>query len=294
MKVKSTQTVIHTLSTGETVKRYYADENSFVFTVIVKGDIDGDAKVNSSDFMQARYAFLGINELSEIEFMAADVNDDGKVNSTDFMQIRKHFLSQYEIYADKKPVYDERIETWISRLSANAEHAKGLVVGNTYNYGIQYDDTEKDVSLYPQILKDNNTTEITVQTMHSGFDGYTVTDADFINRAVNIFAAMDLAEMTEEEYAQYMENRKCYADENGNLCSEGEGELTYYGRIDAEIDFTGDKKLEGYTVTLIKNNPDIYNCNIMVTCFDKHYKITNVDKISDELYDFLAIVEIAF
>lgn len=34
--------------------------------------------------------------------------------------------------------------------------------------------------------------------------------------------------------------------------------------------------------------------DIVVTCLGKNYKITNIDEISDELYDFLAIVELAF
>ncbi len=64
-----------------------------------KGDVSGDGKINSTDFMQIRKHYLGLYSLTEESIALADVNKDGKVNSTDFMQVRKHFLGLYDLYA---------------------------------------------------------------------------------------------------------------------------------------------------------------------------------------------------
>ena len=67
------------------------------YIAVVLGDVNGDATINSTDFMQVRKAFLGTFSLNNAAAKAADVNGDGKINSTDFMQIRKHFLGTYTI-----------------------------------------------------------------------------------------------------------------------------------------------------------------------------------------------------
>ncbi len=76
---------------------------SYEYTLIetvVSGDINGDGKINSTDFMQVRRSFLGLYEFDMYsKNLAADVNSDGKINSTDFMQIRRHFLGLFNLFA---------------------------------------------------------------------------------------------------------------------------------------------------------------------------------------------------
>ncbi len=81
------------LTTGSTVML-----NGQVLTVIIIGDVNGDGKINSTDFMQVRKQYLGLFSMSEYNLIAADVNTDGKINSTDFMQIRKHYLKLFDLY----------------------------------------------------------------------------------------------------------------------------------------------------------------------------------------------------
>lgn len=81
------------VSTGCIVKL-----DGFEYSIVVLGDINGDGKVNSTDFMKVRKNFIGGYEMNSVELSAADVNDDGKVNSTDFMRIRNHFLGKYSLY----------------------------------------------------------------------------------------------------------------------------------------------------------------------------------------------------
>ncbi len=288
------------LATGSEFAQYFASNCYVHLIAVVKGDVDGDGKVNSSDFIKARYSFLGINELTEIEFMAADVNDDGKVNSTDFMQIRKHFLNLYEIYADKAPAYDERIEDWISRLNKNNEYAKNIDLNCTdeLDYLCSHDWTEtgaESITEHITMLNKNENEQMYVKNwMMSELTHKYTSDIDFINSTIELFGKMKLQEMTEDETANYEENQKCYVDEEGNFCNKEEGTEGNYGTVEADFKFVGKSQFDGFFIRFVRNNPDIYKGDIVVTCLGKNYKITNIDEISDELYDFLAIVEIAF
>lgn len=73
-------------------------KNGKVYNVLISGDVNGDGKINSTDFMQVRKAYLNLFTLTSMNSLSADVNFDGKVNSTDFMQIRRHYLGLYDIF----------------------------------------------------------------------------------------------------------------------------------------------------------------------------------------------------
>ncbi len=76
-----------------------------VTPTVLKGDVNGDGVINSTDFMQVRRHYLGLFEISEEKLAAADTNEDGKINSTDFMQIRRHFLGVYNIMLSGKTIF---------------------------------------------------------------------------------------------------------------------------------------------------------------------------------------------
>ncbi len=75
----------------------YGPEEDVPPLVGMKGDVNGDGVINSTDFMQVRRHFLKLYEIPEDKQACADVNSDGTINSTDFMQIRRHFLKLYTI-----------------------------------------------------------------------------------------------------------------------------------------------------------------------------------------------------
>ncbi len=79
------------------------------YIAVVKGDVNGDGNINSTDFMQVRRAYLGLFDLDEACAKAADVNGDGKINSTDFMQIRRHYLKLYEITAEGDIIFGKPV-----------------------------------------------------------------------------------------------------------------------------------------------------------------------------------------
>ncbi len=87
-----------TVGTGCMVLFAPFGEGLQALTVIVKGDLSGDGKSGSVDFMRIRSAYLNSYTLSEAEALAADANSDGKINSTDFMLVRRHFLGLHNIF----------------------------------------------------------------------------------------------------------------------------------------------------------------------------------------------------
>lgn len=57
-----------------------------------KGDVNGDGKVTSMDYVLVKNYILGINKLSGAGAKAADVNGDGKITSMDYVLIKNDIL----------------------------------------------------------------------------------------------------------------------------------------------------------------------------------------------------------
>ena len=56
----------------------------------LKGDINGDGRVNTSDVGKANSHAKGTSTLTGYDFACADVNGDGKVNTSDVGKINSH------------------------------------------------------------------------------------------------------------------------------------------------------------------------------------------------------------
>ena len=71
---------------------------SFILTIntyaSVIGDVNGDGKVNTMDYILIRKHILKNPSLTGNELKKADVNSDGKVNSADYIIVRKTILGQ--------------------------------------------------------------------------------------------------------------------------------------------------------------------------------------------------------
>lgn len=67
------------------------------FTVIQMGDMNGDGKVSTNDYIIIKKAFSG-TELSHYEFLAADIDGDGRITTNDYMKIKKYFYGKYTLY----------------------------------------------------------------------------------------------------------------------------------------------------------------------------------------------------
>ncbi len=61
--------------------------NNKEYTIIVKGDIDGNGKISITDLVKMKLYSVHLQELDEIEKIAADLNGDSKITITDIVQL---------------------------------------------------------------------------------------------------------------------------------------------------------------------------------------------------------------
>ena len=59
-----------------------------------QGDINGDGKVSSVDYMLVKRQVLRKNVLNKEQLLAADVNGDGRVNAADYMILKRVVLGK--------------------------------------------------------------------------------------------------------------------------------------------------------------------------------------------------------
>lgn len=70
------------------------------YIVVIKGEINGDGKIDSKDYMFAKKAFLGTLTLTETQLEAACLEGTPLPTSKDYMRIKRHFLETYDIFAN--------------------------------------------------------------------------------------------------------------------------------------------------------------------------------------------------
>jgi hypothetical protein len=59
----------------------------------VLGDVDGDARMNSIDYLQIKGSLCGVLSLENEFSSAADMDKDGKITSIDYMRIKNTLVS---------------------------------------------------------------------------------------------------------------------------------------------------------------------------------------------------------
>ena len=80
-----------TLKTGDKIT-ITSGNDSKDFIIVIKGDTNGDGKVNSLDMLRIQKHILGYKKLTDEYQEACDTNYDGKINSLDMLRIQKHIL----------------------------------------------------------------------------------------------------------------------------------------------------------------------------------------------------------
>ena len=86
------------VGTGATINLYDGTKLVDSVTVVVLGDVDGNAIVDTTDYMRVKQTFLRSFTLDGVYKEAADVDKNNIVDSTDGMRIKSHFLGTYNLY----------------------------------------------------------------------------------------------------------------------------------------------------------------------------------------------------
>ena len=58
------------------------------------GDVNGDGKITSSDYVLIKDYIMGNSELSDTAKKAADYNQDGKITSSDYVLIKDYIMGE--------------------------------------------------------------------------------------------------------------------------------------------------------------------------------------------------------
>ncbi len=76
------------IATGMTVKIMYKDTVRASYVIGVTGDVDGDAIISTSDYLNVSFAIKSITEFNYIEIKAADIDGDKSITATDYLNIK--------------------------------------------------------------------------------------------------------------------------------------------------------------------------------------------------------------
>ena len=80
------------LGTGYTIK-----VNGKTYTVKKLGDVNGDGKISSADYVRIKNYLLNKSTLTTVQELAADANGDGTVSSADYVRIKNYLLGTAKI-----------------------------------------------------------------------------------------------------------------------------------------------------------------------------------------------------
>ena len=79
------------LATGHTVEIRSGD-NTEVYTVVIKGDVNGDGKIDASDLLEVRKDILNLSELEGPYLKAALPEGEEEVSILSYIMIKRHLL----------------------------------------------------------------------------------------------------------------------------------------------------------------------------------------------------------
>ena len=71
--------------------------NTYNYIVVVKGDINGDGKIQATDYVKIRNHIMSKTKLIDASLQAADINQDGKIQATDYVKVRNHIMGKSTI-----------------------------------------------------------------------------------------------------------------------------------------------------------------------------------------------------
>lgn len=80
------------IGTGHTVTVEFNGMKLFAKKAIVTGDLDGDGRIASADYIRIRLHLIGKIKIDGAELKAADADGNGKISSSDYIKVRRIIL----------------------------------------------------------------------------------------------------------------------------------------------------------------------------------------------------------
>lgn len=75
--------------------------NNVHYKAVVTGDVDGDGKISSIDYLMIKRYFVGLYTLYDEFAIAADTDEDGEISPYDYLAVKRHFIGTYHIGSDE-------------------------------------------------------------------------------------------------------------------------------------------------------------------------------------------------
>ncbi len=85
------------VATGATV--CLASDYNAKALIVMRGDVNGDGKVNTTDYVRIKSYFLKKAELTEAYAVAADCDGDSKITTADYIRVKSYFLKKLDLFA---------------------------------------------------------------------------------------------------------------------------------------------------------------------------------------------------
>lgn len=79
------------LATGRKVTVTSGSETKS-YSVVIYGDLNGDGKISSLDYVGIKNSIMGTKSLSSIQKISGDVNRDGKISALDYVKVKNHIM----------------------------------------------------------------------------------------------------------------------------------------------------------------------------------------------------------
>lgn len=118
-------------------------DNSEEYILSVLGDVSGDGKITSADFLRLKSYFKGALTLEGAYMKAADADGNGKISSTDAIAVKKYFTGRKLVnalpkmtkkYISHEIISDVGFENGFTVLSQQTDGANAIPLGAwTYN-----------------------------------------------------------------------------------------------------------------------------------------------------------------
>lgn len=85
------------VATGATV--CLASNHDVGAVIVMRGDVNGDGMVNTTDYLRIKSYFLKTTHLTGAYASAADCDGDGKITTSDYLRVKSYFMEKLDLFA---------------------------------------------------------------------------------------------------------------------------------------------------------------------------------------------------